>query len=283
MLRSTGDKLLQILLVSSECRRGGVMKNLIYYHKNKCDIYFKKITNKYERASKSQIYVEDIDKFNIKNCVVTFQIKDFLIKSLCMPLDNYIHERVINSLKFYFNSFGDDVLYDYFLLDSDIKVGQVRILLYAIKIQDDVQNVLKYIDKSYLVVRPLQFIILEYLTHKFGISKGIFLNKVDDQQYNLIIFKNSLILLNDYMRIENLEYFDNYLQNKIDYVKNEFGIVLDGTVHLLNNGDDRSISSRKFDFDFINYTMEEVLINHDYVRSKFSKFWKKKEIFKKNA
>lgn len=259
------------------------MKNLIYYDKNKCDIYFKKITNKYEKANNSKIYVEDIDKFNVKNCVVTFQIRDFLIKVLCMPLDNYIHERIVNSLKFYFNGFGDDVLYDYFLLDSDVRVGQVKVLLYAIKIKDDIQNLLKHIDKSYLVVRPLQFIMLEYLTHKFEIKKGIFLSKIDDDQYNLIIFKNSLILLNDYVYKENLEYFDNYLQNKVDYIKNEFEIILDRKVYLLNNNGDRSVTSNRFSFDFINYTMEEILINHDYIRSKFSKFWKKKETLKKNA
>ena len=39
----------------------------------------------------------------------------------------------------------------------------------------------------------------------------------------------------------------------------------------------------KFKFGFINYTMEEILTEHDYIRSKFSKFWKKRENFKKNA
>ena len=51
------------------------MKNLIYYDKEKCDVYFKKISNKYEKANKTQIYIKDIDKFNIKNCIVTFEVK----------------------------------------------------------------------------------------------------------------------------------------------------------------------------------------------------------------
>lgn len=259
------------------------MKNLIYYDKEKCDVYFKKISNKYEKANKTQIYIKDIDKFNIKNCIVTFDVKDFLIKSLCMPLDNYINERVLNSLKFYFNNFNDDVLYDYFLLDSDLEMGQVKILLYAIKIQDDVQNILKYIDKSYLVVRPLQFIMLEYLTHKFDISNGIFINKINEEQYNIIMFRNSLILLNDYINNEDLKYLDDYIEDKIDYLKKEFNVELNKDVYFLNDKQDKDMYNYKFKFGFINYTMEEILTEHDYVRSKFSKFWKKRENFKKNA
>ncbi len=259
------------------------MKNLIYYHENKCDVYFKKITNRYEKANKSKIYIEDINRFNIKNCIVTFEIKDFLIKPLSMPLDNYIHERVVNSLKFYFNGFGEDILYDYFLLDSEVEIGQVKILLYAIKIQDNVQNVLKYINKSYLIIRPLQFIMLEYLTLKFSIPKGIFLNKVSDDQYNFIVSKNSLILLNEYISRENLKYLSDYLESKINYVRNEFGITLDKNIYFLNDNESKDLYNYEFKFNFIEYTMEEILINHDYIRSKFSKFWNKKENFKKNA
>ncbi len=42
------------------------MKNLIYYNKDKFDIYFKKITNKYEKSNISDVYIKDINKFNIK-------------------------------------------------------------------------------------------------------------------------------------------------------------------------------------------------------------------------
>ena len=168
---------------------GGIMRNLIYYDKSKFDIYFRKISKKYAKANKSEIYIKDIDKFNIRNSIVTFEVKDFLIKPLDMPLDNYINDRVLNSVKFYFNNHNDDVLYDYFLLDSDVNIGQVKILLYAMKIQSDVQKILNYIDKSYLVVRPLQFIMLEYISYKFNLSDGILINKIDKNTYNFIVFK----------------------------------------------------------------------------------------------
>ena len=259
------------------------MKNLIYYDKDKCDIYFKKITNKYEKANSTQIYIKDINKFNIKKSLVTFEVKDFLIKALCMPLDNYINDRVLNSLKFYFNNFNEDVLYDYFLLDSELEMGQVKILLYAIKIQNDVQNILKYIDKSYLVVRPLQFIMLEYLTNKFNINNGIFINRVDNEQYNIIMFKNSLILLNDYISKEELPYLNSYLIEKINFVKKEFSVDINKNVYFLNDRENKDKFNYSFKYDFIDYTMEEILTQHDYVRSKFTKFWKKRETFKKNA
>lgn len=259
------------------------MKNLIYYNQDKCDIYFKKMTNKYEKANKTQVYIKDITKFNIKNCIVTFEAKNFLIKSLYMPLDNYINERILNSLKFYFNNFNDDVLYDYFLLDSDLDMGQVKILLYAIKIQDDVQEILTYIDKSYLVVRPLQFIMLEYLSNKLDINNGIFLNRIDEDQYNIIMFKNSLILLNDYISKDKLDNLEFYIEEKIKYVKKEFNVDIKKKVYFLNDDENKSIYNYGFEFNFTNYTMEEILTKHDYVRSKFSKFWKKRETFKKNA
>lgn len=259
------------------------MKNLIYYNKNKCDVYFKKMSNRYEKANKSGIYIKDIEKFNVKNSIVTFEVKNFLIKSLCMPLDNYINERVLNSLKFYFNDYNDNILYDYFLLDSDLEYGQVKILLYAIKIQEDMEEMLKYIDRSYLVIRPLQFILIEYLTNKFEINKGIFLNKLEDGRYNVIFFKNSLILFNDYINSEDLRRLDSYLEVKIEHVKNEFNIELDKRVYFLNDRESKEEYDYKFKFDFLSYTMEEVLTKHDYIRSKFSKFWKKKESFKKNA
>ena len=255
------------------------MKNLIYYNKNKCDVYFKKITNKYVKANNSQIYIEDINKFNIKNCVVTFEVKNFLIKSLSMPLDNYINDRILNSLKFYFNNFDDDILYDYFLLDSELNSGQVKILLYALKIQKDVQDILKYIDKSYLVVRPLQFIMLEYLSYKYQIPSGIFLDNINHEQYNVVVFNNSLILVNDYIN-KNGE-LSRYLNEKVNYVKDEFNVDLNREVYFLN--DSKNIGIYDFKFDFIDYTMEEILTQHDYFRSKFSKFWKKNENFKKNA
>lgn len=262
---------------------GGIMKKLIYYDKDKFDIYFRKMSKKYEKANRSEIYIKDIDKFNIKNSIVTFEVKDFLIKSLDMPLDNYINDRVLNSLKFYFNNYNDDILYDYFLLDADVNIGQVKILLYAMKIQSDVQKILNYIDKSYLVVRPLQFIMLEYISCKFNLNDGILINKIDNNTYNFIIFKNSLILLNEYVNEFNPSNLGKYIDEKLSKVREEFRININKNVYFLNDDPLSHPYSYDFNFKFINYTMEEILTKHDYVRSKFSKFWKKRENFKKNA
>lgn len=259
------------------------MKNLIYYDKKKFDIYFKKMSNKYEKSNSTNIYINDINKFNIKNSIVTFEVKDFLIKSLFMPLDNYIGDRILNTLKFYFNSYNEDILYDYFLLDSNVRDGQVKILLYAMRIQRDLQDVLKYIDKSYLVVRPIQFIMIEYLSNKFKIKSGVFLNKIEDDNYNIIMFKNSLILLNDYIDSSDLINLDCYIVDKIQYINKEFNIIVSPEVYFLNDNEDKSNFNYKFKYGFLNYTMEEILTEHDYIRSKFSKFWKKRESFKKNA
>lgn len=259
------------------------MKNLIYYNKEKFDIYFKKITNKYEKSNSTEIYIQDIERFNIKNSIVTFEVRDFLIKAIFMPLDNYIGERILNSLKFYFNNFNDDVLYDYFLLDSNVNDGQVKILLYAMKIQKDIQDVLKHIDKSYLVVRPLQFIRIEYLSNKFNIRNGIFINKIDSKTYNVVMFRNSLIFLNEYFDSSNLDSLDMYLNKKIQFVKDEFNIWINKDVYFLNDNSDKEQYNYPFKCKSLNYTMEEMLTEHDYVRSKFFKFWKKRENFKKNA
>ena len=93
----------------------------------------------------------------------------------------------------------------------------------------------------------------------------------------------SLILLNDYINNEDLKYLDDYIEDKIDYVKKEFNVELNKEVYFLNDKQDKDMYNYKFKFGFINYTMEEILTEHDYVRSKFSKFWKKRENFKKNA
>ena len=257
------------------------MKNLIYYNMDKCDVYFRKITNRYAKVNKTQIYIEDINKFNVKNSVVTFDVKDFLIKPLDMPLDDHIHDRVVNSLKFYFNSSEEDVLYDYFLLDSDME--SVKILLYAIKVGVDVKNILKYIDKSYLVVRPLQFIMLEYLTCKYSIESGIFLNNLNDGKYNFIMFKNGLILINEYISKNDLEELENYIDIKLIEVKEEFNVDLKKQVYFLNDSKNKREYNYGFKYDYIDYTLEEILIEHDYVKSKFSKLWKKKESYRKNA
>mgnify|MGYP003377024461 FL=1 len=259
------------------------MRNLIYYDKSKFDIYFRKISKKYAKANKSEIYIKDIDKFNIRNSIVTFEVKDFLIKPLDMPLDNYINDRVLNSVKFYFNNHNDDVLYDYFLLDSDVNIGQVKILLYAMKIQSDVQKILNYIDKSYLVVRPLQFIMLEYISYKFNLSDGILINKIDKNTYNFIVFKKFLILFNEYVNEINPSNIGKYVDEKLSKVREDFKININKNVYFLNDNPSFYPNSYDFNFKFINYTMEEILTKHDYVRSKFSKFWKKRENFKKNA
>ncbi len=259
------------------------MKNLIYYDKKRFDIYFKKMSNIYQKSNSTKIYINDINKFNIKKSTITFEVRDFLIKAIFMPLDNYIGDRILNSLKFYFNSYDEDVLYDYLLLDSNVRDGQVKILLYAMRIQKDIQDVLKYIDKSYLVVRPLQFIMVEYLSNKFNIKSGIFINKLEDNTYNIIMFKNSLILLNDYISTENMNNIDSYIIEKLLFIKKEFSVVIDKHVYFLNDNEDKTHFNYKFDYDFLNYTMEEILTKHDYVRGKFSKFWKKRESFKKNA
>lgn len=259
------------------------MKNLIYYNKDKFDIYFKKITNKYEKSNISDVYIKDINRFNIKNSIIIFEVKDFLIKSLIMPLDNYIGDRILNSLKFYFNGFDDDVLYDYFLLDSEINNGQVRILLYAMKIKSDVQEILKYIDKSYLVVRPLQFVMIEYISNKFNTKNGILINKIDELNYNIIMFKNSLILLNNYINKETFNNLDMYIIDNIKEVKEEFKILINNDIYLLNCDQESVSLSEKFKCTFLNHNVEEILREHDYIRSKFSKFWKKRENFKKNA
>ena len=259
------------------------MKNLIYYNKDKFDIYFKKITNKYEKSNISDVYIKDINKFNIKNSIIIFEVRDFLIKSLFMPLDNYIGDRILNSLKFYFNSFNDDILYDYFLLDSDINNGQVRILLYAMKIKKDVQEILKYIDKSYLVVRPLQFIIVEYISNKFNTKNGILINKIDSSNYNIIMFRNSLILLNDYINADTFNNLDIYIIDSMQYVKKEFNVSINNDIYFLNCDQENISCNYKFKCIFSNHTVEEILREHDYIRSKFFKFWKKRENFKMNA
>ena len=257
------------------------MKNLIYYNRNKCDVYFRKKSNKNVRANKTEIYIEDINKYNVKDSVVTFNVKDFLIKSLDMPLDNYIHDRVINSLKFYFNSSEEEVLYDYFLLDSNM--DSVKILLYAIKVGSDVKNILKYIDKSYLVVRPFQFIMLEYLTCKYSIKSGMFLNNNYNGEYNFIVFKNGLILVNEYMDAHCLDTLDEYVLNKLKEVKEEFNVDINKEVYFLNDIKNKHKYGYEFKFDYIDYTMEEVLSEHNYIKSKFSKLFKKREGYRKNA
>lgn len=258
------------------------MKNLIYYDKDKLDIYFKKISKKYEKSNKTKVYIKDINKFNIKNSIVTFEVKDFLIKSICIPLDNHMDNRVLNYLKFYFDNYDEDVFYDYFLLNSEEKMGQVTILLYALKIEEDVQKILNCVDRSYLVIRPLQFILLEYISNKFNLSSGVLVNKIDEDKYNFIVFKNSLILLNEYNNIDSCD-LSNYIDNKLFKVKKEFGISINKDVYFLNDSPLSHPFSYDFNFKFINYTMDEILTQHNYVSSKLSKLFRKIELFKKDA
>lgn len=257
------------------------MKNLIYYNSDKCDVYSKKISNKYAKSNKSKIYIKDINKFNVKNSVITFEVENFLIKPLDMPLDEHIHDRVVNSLKFYFNSSEEDVLYDYFLLDSDME--NIRILLYAIKVVGEVKNILKYINKSYLVIRPLQFIMLEYLCYKYSLDSGIFLNNVDAERYNFIMFRNGLILINEYIYKRELVNLEKYINRKIIEVKEEFSVDLKKHVYFLNDERNKGIYNYKFPYDYIDYTLEEIITEHNYMKSKFSKFMKRKENYRKNA
>ncbi len=258
------------------------MKNLIYYDKNKLDIYFKKISKKYEKFNKNEIYIKDIDKFNIKNSIVTFEVRDFLIKSIYVPLDSYIDERVLKYLKFYFGNYNNDVFYDYFLLSNESNKGQVKVLLYALKIKEDVKKILNNVDKSYLVIRPLQFILLEYISNKFNINEGILIDKIDKDNYNFIIFKNSLILLNDYNKLDSYT-LSNYIDNKLLKVKEECGLSINKNVYFLNDSPLLHEYPYDFNFEFINYTMDEILTKHNYVSSKLSKFFRKMEFFKKNA
>ena len=82
------------------------------------------------------------------------------------------------------------------------------------------------------MVRPLQFIIVEYISNKFNTKNGILINKIDSSNYNIIMFRNSLILLNDYINADTFDNLDIYIIDSMQYVKKEFNVSINNDIYI---------------------------------------------------